>query len=120
MKMDKVLIHTTWGPTDPTRAGLAFACAMVAKSEGLDVTMFLFHDAVLLAKKEMYPKVVPIGPPPLSASMDFLIGQDVKIYVCKPCFEVRGLTAENLIPTAELKGMDMFLKLSRTSQVISF
>ncbi len=71
--MDKVLIHTTWGPTDPTRAGLAFAYAMVAETQGLDMTMFLFHDAVLLAKKEMYPKVIPMGPPPLSACIEYLI-----------------------------------------------
>ena len=31
--MEKVLVHTTWGPTDPTRAGLAFAYAMTAKKQ---------------------------------------------------------------------------------------
>lgn len=29
--MDKILIHTTWGATDPTRAGLAMVCAMSAQ-----------------------------------------------------------------------------------------
>ncbi len=41
--MGKVLIHTTWGSTDPTRAGLAIVCAMSAETEGMDVTLFLFH-----------------------------------------------------------------------------
>lgn len=118
--MDKILVHTTWGPTDPTRAGLAFTYAMAAKAEDLDVTMFLFHDAVLLAKNKMYPKVIPVGPPPLTASIDFLVGENVKIYVCKPCFELRGLSEDDLIPTAELKGMDFFVKLSKTSRVIGF
>ena len=50
--MNKVLVHTTAGPTDPTRAGLAFTYAMAAKKQGMDVSMFLFHDAVLLARKD--------------------------------------------------------------------
>ena len=118
--MDKVLVHTTWGPTDPTRAGLAFTYAMVAQAEDLDVAIFLFHDAVLLAKKAMYPKVLPVGPPPLTASIDFLVDENVKIYVCRPCFELRGLSTEEMIPTAELKGMDFFFELSKTSKVVSF
>ena len=118
--MEKVLVHTTWGPTDPTRAGLAFAYAMVAKAEDVDVTMFLFHDAVLLSKKGMYPKVLPIGPPPLTASMDFLVDEDVKIYVCKPCFDFRCLSSGDLIPTAELASMNVFFELSKTRQVVGF
>jgi predicted peroxiredoxin len=118
--MEKVLVHTTWGPTDPTRAGLAFTCAMMAEAEGLDVTMFLFHDAVLLANKKMYPKVIPIGPPPVSGSIEYLIEQNVKIYVCRPCYEFRGLSVEDLIPSTELKGMELFVELAKSSKVINF
>ncbi len=118
--MDKVLIHTTWGPTDPTRAGLAVTCALMSEAEGLDVTMFLFHDAVFLANQTMYPKLIPIGPPPVSGSIEYLIEQDVKIYVCKPCYEFRGLSVEDLIPNAELKGMELFVELVKSSKVISF
>lgn len=118
--MEKHLVHTTWGPTDPTRAGLAFAYAMVAKSEDIDVTMFLFHDAVLLAVEKAYPKVIPIGPPPLKASIEYLVDEKVKIYVCKPCFDFRGLSTDGLVPTAELRGMDLFVELSKTSKVIGF
>jgi uncharacterized protein len=118
--MEKVLVHTTWGPTDPTRAGLAFAYAMVARKQGLDVTMFLFHDAVLLARKEMYEKVLPIGPPPLKTCMEYLLEQNVKIYVCTPCYKFRGMKKEELIATAELQGMDRFVELSKESKVINF
>jgi len=118
--MEKVLVHTTWGPTDPTRAGLAFAYAMMATKQGMEVTLFLFHDAVLLARQEMYTKVIPIGPPPLKDCMDFLLEQKVKIYVCKPCFEFRGMSTEDLIKTAELKGMDYFAELAKNSKVVNF
>lgn len=118
--MDKVLIHTTWGPTDPTRAGLAFACAMVSDLQGLDVNMFLFHDAVLLANNKMYPKVIPVGPPPIGDVIEYLTEQNIKVYVCRPCYELRGMAKEDLIPTAELKEMDKFVELSKERQLISF
>ncbi len=118
--MEKVLVHTTWGPTDPTRAGLALGYAMVAKKQGMDVVLFLFHDAVLFARKEMCEKIVPIGPPLLKESMDYLIKQKVKIYVCKPCYEFRGMNPNDLIETAELKGMDLFAELSKTHKVVNF
>jgi uncharacterized protein involved in oxidation of intracellular sulfur len=118
--MEKVLIHTTWGPTDPTRAGLAIVCAMTAETEDLDVTLFLFHDAVLLANKKMYKKVIPIGPPPVSGCIDYLIEKNVKIYVCRPCYELRGMDSDDLVPTAELKGMEFFVELTKDRKVISF
>ncbi len=118
--MEKILVHTTWGFTDPTRAGLAFAYAMTAKKKGLDVAVFLFHDAVTLARKDSYPLVMPIGPPPLKESMDFLVQAGVPIYVCKPCYEYRGLSEQDLVETAELKGMDLFVELSKERQVIPF
>jgi len=118
--MDKVLIHTSWGPTDPTRAGLACTCAVMAEAEDLEVTLFLFHDAVFLANKKTYPEIIPIGPPPVSGSIEYLIDQKVTIYVCRPCYEFRGLSKDDLIPTAELKGMELFVELSKTSKVIGF
>lgn len=118
--MEKVLIHTTWGPTDPTRAGLAVTCAMMSEAEGMDVALFLFHDAVLLANKKMYPKVIPIGPPPVSGMLEYLIEHKVKIYVCRPCYEFRGLSVDDLIPGAELKGMEFYVELAAMRKVISF
>jgi predicted peroxiredoxin len=44
----------------------------------------------------------------------------VKVYVCKPCYELRGLSPEDLIATAELKGMELFVQLAKESKVISF
>ncbi len=118
--MEKVLIHTSWGPTDPTRAGLAFASAMVSHLQGLDVSMFLFHDAVILANEKMHPKVFPIGPPPISNVIEYFNEEKIKVYVCRPCYELRGMSREDLIPTAELKEMDVFVELSKESKVISF
>jgi predicted peroxiredoxin len=43
------VIAGTWGPTDPTRAMLPFLLAASARQAGDDVTIMLFHDAVLMA-----------------------------------------------------------------------
>lgn len=118
--MEKILVHTAWGPTDPTRAGIAFAYASACKKQGMDVNVFLFGDAVLLAVKRLVPQVVPIGPPLLKDTLGYLVDQGVKIYACKPCYEERGLDAKELVPTGELKGMDMFVELSKTSKVVGF
>ena len=118
--MEKALVYTTWGPTDPTRAGLALTYAMTAETQGMDVCLFLFHDAVLLANRKMYPKIIPVGPPPAGSTIDYLIEQNVKVYVCKPCYELRGLSVEDLIPVAELKGMELFAELSKTARTVTF
>lgn len=118
--MEKVLVHTTWGPTDPTRAGLAFGYAMTTKKQGADVVMFLFHDAVLLARKQLYPLALPIGPPPIKDAMEYLLQEGVKIYVCKPCYELRGCSETDLVETAELKGMDLFAELAKECKLVSF
>ena len=118
--MEKILIHTSWGPSDPTRAGLAFTSAMVSSLQGLDVSLFLFHDAVILANEKMHPKVFPIGPPPISDVIEYFNEEKIKVYVCRPCYELRGMSKEDLIPTAELKEMDVFVALAQKSKVISF
>ena len=118
--MAKILIHTSWGPSDPTRAGLAFASAMVSSLQGHDVSLFLFHDAVILANEKMHPKVFPIGPPPISDVIEYFNDEKIKVYVCRPCYELRGMSREDLIPTAELKEMDAFVELAAESKVVNF
>lgn len=80
----------------------------------------LVFTTFLLAQKGMYDKVIPIGPPPLQQSMEFLVEQNVPIFVCKPCFEFRCLVSANLVATAQLKGMDHFVQLSKERKVVSF
>ncbi len=118
--MEKMCVYTTWGPTDPTRAGLAFAYAATARKQGIEVTLFLFHDAVLLANKDVADKIVPIGPPPIQETLKYLQEQKVNIYVCKACYDLRGLAESDIIQHAQLKGMDVFVSLTKEAKVICF
>ena len=118
--MSKLLISTTWGPTDPTRAGLAFTYAMVAHKKGEEVELFLFHDGVLSSLKELREKMIPIGPPPVTEVWNYLEENNVKVYLCNACFDLRGLSQENLPENCEVVGMDKFVELSNQSKSISF
>lgn len=118
--MNKLLVYTMAGPTDPTKAGIAFAYAAAAKKEGLDVVLFLFHDAVLLARKELAEMVVPVGPPPISDSIASLLESNAKIFVCSACYEKRGLAKDQLMKNAELQGIGKFVELSKESKLVPF
>jgi tRNA 2-thiouridine synthesizing protein D len=99
-------ISTTWGPTDPTRAMLPFVFAASAVQAGDTVTLMLFHDAVLLAVKDAGAKLVPVGPP--NRYEEIAGNAKAALWACKPCVEVRGLTAAVLDPRIKLGGMNEF------------
>jgi tRNA 2-thiouridine synthesizing protein D len=101
------VLSSTYGPTDPTRAMLPFIFAASAIEDGDTCTLMLFHDAVLIALEGVGPTLVPVGPP---NKYKAVVGQDeVEFWVCKPCFDARGLMKDSLDPLAKLGGMGEFL-----------
>jgi tRNA 2-thiouridine synthesizing protein D len=110
----------TYGPTDPTRAMLPFIFAASAIESGDSCTLMLFHDAVLLAIDGVGPTVIPFGPPNRYKEV---VGQSaVKFWVCKPCFDARGLVPSSLDRHAKLGGMGQFLEASKMAdaKVVAF
>ena len=118
--MTQVLLVGTSSPSDPNKSTLPFVAAKVAKDQGHDVTMFLFSDAVFLAKKGMADSIVASGPPPLKDVLQAVIEHGIKIYVCEPCALTRTLSENDLVKNAELAGMDKFIQLASESKVITF
>jgi len=96
-------ISTTWGPTDPTRAALPFVFALTALQAGDSVTVMLFHDAVHLGTRGTADKLVPFGPPQRFAEV--VAHPNAKVYVCKPCAEVRHIGPDLLVTGAVMGGM---------------
>ena len=114
------VLASTYGPTDPTRAMLPFIFAATAIAKGDTCTLMLFHDAVLLGVKGVGPTVVPVGPPNKYSAV---AGSDkIAFWVCKPCFDARGLSKDILDPTAKLGGMDEFLDATKRpdAKVVAF
>ncbi len=97
-------ISTTWGPTAVTRAAIPFIFAASALQAGDTVMIMLFHDAVNVALDGAYEKMVPFGPPARFAEV--FSHPNATIFVCKPCAEVRGISADRLAKPAVFGGMN--------------
>jgi len=99
-------ISTTWGPADTTRASLPFIFAASALQAGDTVMIMLFHDAVTVAVKDAYAKMVPFGPP--QRFDEVFSNSNAEILVCKPCADARGITEEMLTSHCRFAGMNDF------------
>jgi predicted peroxiredoxin len=77
-----LLIVTSTGPEDPTRASIAFhIAANGAKANGTEVAIALAGDAAELVKPDVIANVLGIGLPPLRDLLDKCLDQDVHVYV---------------------------------------
>jgi tRNA 2-thiouridine synthesizing protein D len=114
------VISATYGPTDPTRAMLPFIFAASALQAGDNVTLMLFHDAVLMALEGAGAKLVPVGPP--NRYEEVASNSKVALYACRPCIDARGLTAASLDRRIRLAGMNEFHAAARepNSSVVGF
>lgn len=113
-------ISATFGATDTTRASLPFIFAESALQAGDTLMIMLFHDAVTIAVKGAYPKMVPFGPP--QKFEEVFSNPNAKIIVCKPCAEVRGITEDMLVDNCTIGGMnDLYEHISRPDcKAVSF
>ena len=116
----KFAISATYGPTDPTRAELPFVFAASALQAGDSVTVILFHDAVHMATLKTAELIVPFGPP--KRFEEVLSHSASKIIVCKPCYELRRLSNDDLDPRIEIGGMNDFhaVAASENARVVCF
>lgn len=114
------VLSGTYGPTDPTRAMLPFIFAASAVQAGDSVTIMLFHDAVHMAIQGAGAKLVPVGPP--NRYEEVASHANVTLWACKPCVEVRGLTAAMLDARVKLGGMNEFHAAARLpdARVVAF
>ena len=80
--MPGLLIVTSTGPEDPTRASIPFHIAVNgAKPAGVEVAVALAGDAAELVKPDVIANVVGLGLPPLRDLIDKCLDQNVRVYV---------------------------------------
>ncbi len=95
--MAKLLIITTAGPGDPTRASLPFHIAVNgAAASGVESDIALAGDATELLKTEVAAGVTGVGVPPLSELIAACRLKGVRFYVSKECAGARGVTPSQL------------------------
>ena len=78
--MARILIISTHGSEDPTRAGLAFLLAKGSVEAGHAPEVILAGDGSVLARKVVSDSVLPVGIPPLKDLIQFLLDNHVKFY----------------------------------------
>lgn len=78
--MARMLIISTHGSEDPTRAGIAFFMAKGAVEAGHKPELILAGDAAVLARKAVADSVLPVGIPPLKELVQFALDNGVPVY----------------------------------------
>lgn len=77
----RVLIKSSWGSDDPTKACFAFLHANAFAEAGHQPRIFLLGEAVNLMKNELISSVTPVGWPPLSEIIQQTIGHAIPINI---------------------------------------
>lgn len=85
---------------------LPFLFAASAVQDGDEVTLMLFHDAVMMAVQGAGPKLMPVGPP--NRYEEMAAHPKVALLAWRPCVEARGIPSASLDPRIKLGGMNEF------------
>ncbi|MFZ0283653.1 MAG: DsrE family protein, partial [Terriglobales bacterium] len=80
-----ILMRSSWGTDEPTRASFVFDHGLVLADAGHDVQIFLTHDATYLMRKATVDTVKPIGWPPLSETMAKVVAKGIPVFSCGAC-----------------------------------
>ena len=91
-----ILMRSSWGTDEPTRASFVFDHGLVLADAGHDVQIFLTHDATALMRKATVDAVKPIGWPPLNETMAKVVAKRIPIFSCGACSRARGITEADL------------------------
>jgi len=95
-KILKIMMRSSWGTDDSTRASFVFAHALALSDAGHDVQIFLTGDATYLMRKATTDSIVPIGWPPLSEMRDKVVAKHMPVFSCGACSRARGVTEADL------------------------
>ncbi|HTW44014.1 MAG TPA: DsrE family protein [Acidobacteriaceae bacterium] len=91
-----ILMRSSWGTDEPTRASFVFDHGLALADAGHEVQIFLTHDATYLMRKETLDAIKHIGWPPLSETMAKVVAKGVPIFSCGACSRARGITEADL------------------------
>jgi hypothetical protein len=75
-----ILMRSSWGTDEPTRASFVFSHGFALAEAGHDVQIFLTHDATYLMRKVTVDVVKPIGWPPLSETMAKVVAKGIPVF----------------------------------------
>jgi predicted peroxiredoxin len=76
----RIMMRSSWGTDDPTRASFVFAHALALADAGHQVQIFLTADATYLMRKTTAEAITPIGWPPLSELRNKIIAKHIPVF----------------------------------------
>jgi len=76
----KIMMKSSWGSDDPTRASFAFAHGLALSDAGHDVQIFLTGEATYLMRKATIAAIFPVGWPPLSEMRDKVVAKRIPVF----------------------------------------
>lgn len=98
----KVLLIISSGPEDPNGITAAFLTAKACSEKGMDVSIWLYNNAVYLVKQGVPEQVQAFGLPPFEDLLLTLTTvQKIPIYVGMSCAVSRGLCDAQQKPIVE-------------------
>lgn len=107
--MTTFIISGSRGTDDPTMATLPFIAAKTAKEQGHDVILWLWNEAVSLARKGTADHIVGVNLPPLKDLLAQLQAAGIPIWVCAACAVARQIGEPDLVAGATIKGMPDYI-----------
>lgn len=107
--MSSFIISGSRGTDDPTMATLPFIAAKTAKEQGHDVVLWLWNEAVTLARKGSADHIVGVNLTPLGDLLAAVQAAGIPIWVCGACAVARQIGEADLVAGATIKGMPDFI-----------
>jgi len=76
----KILMRSSWGTDDPTRASFVFSHGLALADAGHNVQIFLTAEATYLMRKATVDAVKPVGWPPLTETMEKIVAKRIPVF----------------------------------------
>jgi hypothetical protein len=76
----KILMRSSWGSDDPTRASFAFAHGLALSDAGHEVQIFLTGEATYLMRKATAAAIFPVGWPPLNELREKVVAKHIPVF----------------------------------------
>ena len=101
---DKILVNCSSNAKEIEQATISFIVANAAVADDNETVLFLTDDSVRLATKGGAEGFHAKGHEPIQTYISSFVENGGKIWVCPACANPRGITPDQLIDGAELRG----------------
>lgn len=108
--MATMIISGSRGTDDPTMATLPFTAVKTAREQGHDAILWLWNEAVTLARKGTADHVSGVNLTPLKDLLAAVQAANIPIWVCGACAVARQIGQADLVSGAVIKGMPDYIK----------